>query len=252
MRTLAKSLLIAGALWVLFAPIALGQAYGMGAPQVMRGAGSPAELVWRKTFNSTAPFGNDENGDSTTDCTTRGANLSGAAHFCEQTTGGNPEGDGFFLYFGGGEAGGTLTAWDSNFTNLTDAWIQVHIHITENVISSSQILLFGNDGANIGTGYSLSYGTPATDALSIMCDGQQESWVGGYTDATWAEYWIHMDIVTATIEIWKDDFTGSPDKTCTGAGGDVGAVFNGLRVVTLKNALLLGLDDIRIYDGDPR
>ena len=213
-------------------------------------AGSCAQLVWRKTFNSTAPFGNDEDADSTSDCTTRGANISEVSHRCEQGGGGGVAGKAeYLLYFGGGVA---ATAWDSDFTGLADAWIRVHIKINEIANSTSQIILFRSGAGNIGAGYSFGYGAPATDTLVVTCDGNSANWAGGYTHGVWAEYQIHINIVEGDVKIWKNDFTGVADVTCLGAGDDAGMPFDGLRVITLDGHLLMGMDDIRIYDGDPR
>jgi len=228
------------------------------APRLKKGCKAVyrPNLLYRLTFNNTAPFGTDENASGTNDCTTHGADATDTSkHRCELSSAscpGNPEGDGCMQY--NNSAGKTETDWFAKWTGVADTWVELHVLFYDFSNGNPRTLDFrnGSSGTGIGTlGYNLTYIDASTNRIDVSCDSLSVQWSSAFVKNTWYQWLIHVNTDDGLIEIFVD---GSPTAavSCDGAGGDSATPFDGFLVQSQNAVLLTRLDDIRVYDGDPR
>lgn len=201
-------------------------------------------LLWRKTFNSS---------EGGSDCTEHGADSTDASHDC--STSDNPqEGDGRFLFSAGG-SGTTTTLWADDWTGIAVTWVQLHVAIWDLAFGGGTRILHFVNGAGgdvIGTtGYSINYVNPNDNIIAIFCDDDSVTWNFAFTTLAWHTWDIMIDTDNGDIDVYVDG-AGSPTQSCDGTGGDSATPFDGLAVNGDEDELWLGLDDIRIYNTDPR
>lgn len=250
-------------LLILFAPSALGQAYGMWAVQVW-GTAKPVPVYSLKFNTDAGPFGVGQSGASNTiedgsgdtaDCLTHDATATNAVFNCQYTAGSPPEGDGVARW------DGTITQqtdWTGVHAELTDFWVKVWFYIDEAVgqFPVNELISWRKaDGAMIGTtGYIVRLRSAASNDFQLVCDAAGETVSSAYADTPgWLEYMFHVNLTDGDIDMWITDLTGPPDHSCDGLGGDQGTPVVGHRFgaqVTLIDELRW--DDYRVFNADPR
>ena len=95
------------------------------APRLKKGCKAVyrPNLLYRLTFNQTAPFGTDESASSTDDCLTHGADATTGRHRCQLGVGGctaGGEGDACMQVFGLRGNGLLRTDWFDKWTGAAD------------------------------------------------------------------------------------------------------------------------------------
>jgi hypothetical protein len=216
---------------------------------------SGVEPFYSLTFNDAAPYGIGQSGDvedsgSTTVCTTHDGTATDASFNCEYTAGSPPEGDGSMRHDGSVSAN---SAWQSVFSNKTDIWVRFWLYVDNNADHTLPVFQARSGSGIPGGGYALRV-RAASLGMQLLCDGVAGGIVASmYTDDTWKEYVLHMNIITGTMELyWGDDSFAVAKATCDENGDDSGTPIDGFRVLGSITTNEQRWDHIRIYDKDPR
>lgn len=228
---------------------------GLGTIVIRRGT----TLLYELTFNVNEPWGTEEGVWGLPACTTHGATSTYLVqHRCEEQDEDPQEGDGVFWYSGAGFDVPFYTKWCNKFDGQTEMWVRFWNYVDEvpGENPNADILRFTNGAGcatiGSGSGYSLRLSLADLNWLLLFCDGVGQALY--YTPQTWEEFLMRVNIEDGDIDLWVDDFTGAPDYTCNGAGGDTATPITGFLFQSTgwDQVDEQRMDHIRVYDSDPR